>query len=158
VAGGKATYYTALVDAYNNTLVRSSLGDLSTERESVVGARVGQYAVLVGCSPQNNLNIDAYNSSLVRVTTASLSALRYSPAAISFGEQALFFGGTVYGGATSSLVEGFDSNLVRTAFESLSVARAALKAATIGNYALLAGGVSNTSTSVRTNVVDAYTA
>ena len=100
-AGGRyedaseADAYSAVVDAYNGSLVRSTPAVLSTARSDLAGASVGDYIVFAGGrDKEGGLGVvDAYDGSLTRTTPEVLSAARSYLAGATVGGYALFAGG-----------------------------------------------------------------
>lgn len=144
-AGGYYDYdsYGNQVDAYNSSLTRSAAATMSYNRHSVVGARVGNYALFGGGTRYSSgykyvPNVDAYNASLTR-TTATAFPTRANNARM--WEQ---FNGTTLGNyAIFGLYEGivaYDASLTQTILGQLSTPRYRVAAASVGNYALFAGG------------------
>lgn len=155
-AGGMWSARSAVVDAYNTSLVRSTATALSVARRHLVGASVGNYAIFSGGeSDSGKVNtVDMYDTALVR-STGSLAVGDYitEHAGLSFGSYALFAGG--YSTIRLSGVYAYNASLVRSFGDALSVARSGLKGAKIGNYALFAGGYTGAAHVV---TVDTYNA
>ena len=158
--GGLGYGYSAVVDAYDQNLTRSTPTALSKAREGLAATTIGNYALFGGGSGSSSSNVvDAYDTSLTRSTPTALSRSRYALAATTIGDYALFGGGS-----SSNVVDAYDQNLTRSTPTSLSQAREYLAATTIApagssspqsGYALFGGGqVSNT----RYATVDAYDA
>ena len=144
--GGYYDYvYSAVVDAYNTSLTRTTPTALSQARVSLAATSVGNYALFGGGSSSNV--VDAYDQNLTRSTPTELSQARGILAATTVGDYALFGGG--YGNDYSAIVDAYDQNLTRSTPTALSQARNYLATTSVGDYALFGGGSSS-------NVVDAY--
>lgn len=152
-AGGFSTGgVSAVVDAYDTSLVRSTPTALSVAREKLIGASVGGYALFAGGTTGAISNVvDAYNTSLVRTTPQILSITRSNLAGASVGNYALFAGGTT--GAVSNVVDAYDTSLVRSTPTALSLARYLLAGASNSSNAVFAGGFAAGGVS---NAVDSY--
>ena len=151
--GWDGSYQSSAVDAYDQTLTRTTPTSLSYGREYLAATTVGNYALFGGGAVSYVLSIvDAYDTSLTRTTPTGLSQSRYKLAATSVGNYALFGGG---GSAqyTRLVVDAYDTNLTRTTPTALSLERRNLAATTVGNYALFGGGEKN---GIASSVVDAY--
>lgn len=145
------------VDAYNESLTRSTPTALSVGRSQFAATSVGSYALFGGGSGSGIgvvTVVDAYNASLTRSTPTALSAPRYMLAAATVGNYALFGGG---GDDTdpydSDVVDAYNTSLVRSTPTALSDARYFLSAGGNSNYALFGGG---TVDAYASNLVDAY--
>lgn len=160
--------YSAVAEAYDHTLTRSTITSLSTARQGVHAATVNDYAVFAGGYAGGSTGIttavDAYNYNLTRSTPTALSDKKSAAAATyvgstgpSSGTYALFAGGYTGGGMTSS-VNAYNKSLTRSVASSgLSSARACIAGAnTNSNYALFAGGNTSLTTAGLSAVVDAY--
>lgn len=135
---GSSGYGVRNVDAYSDSLVHSTLADV-TYYSYAAATAVGDYA-LFGAS--SNTRVDVYNISLVKLTPVNLSYDKYGFAATTVKNFALFGGGRNSNGGLSK-VEGFDNNLVLHQFEDLNEAKNSLIATTVSNYALFGGGYSS---------------
>lgn len=144
------------VDAYSNSLVRSTPTAYPYKNYFLCGANVKNYAVFyAGNSSGQNA---AYDNNLARITLATTANMR-NATAVSNGEIALFAGGTPGSSATgmSSTVVKVDANLSRTTCTSLSKARAYLASAMAGGHFLIAGGgTANWGSGTPVDTVDAY--
>lgn len=133
----------ATVDAYDDSLTRTTLVGLSEARIGLSGASVGKYALFGGgFTGKNGLTlskltydyksvVDAYDESLTRTTATALSEAR-NCTGVTVGGYALFAGGT-----DSNVVDAYNTSLTRTTASSLSASGEVYGAATIGSYALL---------------------
>lgn len=130
------------VDAYNASLTRSSVSELSKSYEDTTTATVGSYALFhVGSGA-----VDVYNASLTKSTT-TISTDAIGMAATSLENYAIFAGETA--------VAVFDESLTCTSIKALSAERRVGAATAVGNYALFGGG--KVSTRTYFDVVDVYT-
>ena len=137
----------ATVDAYDDSLTRTTAASLSEARISLSGTSVGKYALFGGGHTGKNgfveselprtykSVVDAYDESLTRTTATALSKARDCTGTV-VGSYALFAGGT-----GSNVVDAYNASLTRTTASSLSASGQVYSAATIGSYALL--GISN---------------
>ena len=140
------------VDAYNTSLTKSTVTELSCERCGHAAASVGGYALFAGGAQEYKINgfydslvgsVDAYNASLTR-SAAHVFGKTAAIGGAAVGNYALFAGGTTDAQIDSnnviSSVLVYDPSLTFTTAPWLSVARADVKGASVGNYALFAGG------------------
>ena len=144
------------VDAYNSSLTKTTVTNLSVARNDLAGCSIGDHALFAGGGTGGSAtlsSVDAYNSSLTRTTATNLSVARYCLAGGSIGNYALFAGGHT-GSSSSSTVDAYNGSLTRTTATNLSVARHYLVGCSIGDHVLFAGGRYGTTTSYAT--VDAY--
>ena len=144
--GGYGSNYYSTVDAYDQSLTRSTPRALSVARSSLAATTVGNYALFGGgtASSTHSSTVDAYNESLTRSTPTGLSVARRALAATTVGGYALFGGG--YTGSYSSKVDAYDQSLTLSTPTALSVSRRLLAATTVGGYALFGGGDPSSST------------
>ena len=169
--GEYGSYETSTVDAYNKSLTRSTLEDLSVARRNLDATSIGDYALFGGGynlveTTDGRIDkplstVDAYDKSLTRSTPTALSVARTNLAATSIGDYALFGGGHNYVDNPDdwdmkplSTVDAYDKSLTRSTPTALSDGRTNLAATSIGDYALFGGG--NTTFLLYTNIVDAY--
>ena len=156
---GDGSGLSAVVDAYDTSLNRTTPTPLSVAIEHLAATHIGNYALFgggrdfdkSGDGSDYSAVVDAYDTSLNRATRTPLSAVRYGLAATHVGDYALFGGG--YSDSRSAVVDAYDTSLNRTTRTPLSVARTGLAATHIGDYALFGGGYSGSGYSA---VVDAY--
>lgn len=120
---GGVTY----VDAYDKSLVHSFLTDLPRGGAGVLGARVGNYALLI-----NGVLHCAYNDSLSQVNVPA-STIQYRNGITSIGGCALIGGSPDYS-------EAYDASLTKINVASLTGLRSDGAAVSIGKYALFGGG------------------
>jgi len=152
--GGLATGYSAVVDAYDTSLTRSTPTALSFAREYLSATTVGNYALFGGGEAGSySAVVDAYDTSLTRTTPTALSVARRYMDSTTIGDYALFGGGYLY-----NTVDAYDTSLTRTTPTALSVARSSLAATTLGDYALFGGGCTSDYALPETvsAVIDAY--
>ena len=161
------TYY-ANVDAYNESLVRSSPSNLSLARSFYYLPRNRQininfpYALFPGDETKNAM--DAYNSNLVRSTPSNLSTAKNNVSIASIGNNALFAGGHTTTGNHEeryhTSVDSYNSNLVRSTITPLSEGRYKINGHSLGNYALFIGGIrlqdASTGNGTGSRVIDLY--
>ena len=140
--------YSNTVDAYTESLVRSTPALLSNIREGLAATTVGGYAIFGGGTAGGA--VDVYTTSLVHSTTRDRTEGRSNLAATTVGGYALFGGGT-----SSRTVEVYTGSLVLSNATSLSSAREGLAATTVGGYALFGGG--SDGAAMAEGTVDAYT-
>ena len=144
--------YSSTVDAYNESLTRSTPAELSVARYYFAATAVGGYALFGGGYAGNTSTyystVDAYDESLTRSNPTELSYARGVLAATTVGGYALFGGGS----PNTLTVDAYDESLTRSNTIGLSVARNTLAATTLGGYALFGGGYGS---GYRTTV-DAY--
>lgn len=146
--------YSSSVNAYNQSLTRSSPTSLSVGRTGFAATSVGEYALFAGgqiSSSSVTDSVNAYNSNLTRTTPNSLSSARYALAGASNGSYALFGGGGFR--SYSNIVDAYDAELSRTTPEGLSVARMTISPASTPNYAIFACGYGSSGVS---SLVEAY--
>lgn len=138
------TYYNT-VYAYTSNLTYSNPTALSTSRDNMGSASVGDYVLFAGgvSSSGASSTVDAYNSNLVRSTVTALSKARVMPHGTSLNKEFALFAGGYYDSITGTVyntVDVYDANLVRSSIDNLSVARGGVGAISTGDYALFAGG------------------
>lgn len=126
----------------NMTFTRHSL---STGRQRLAGAAVGNYVLFAGGNTASSYKplstIEAYDSNITKVIVADLPNAVCDLSGTSVGPYALFGGGISNASPTTTYsdVAVYDENLTRTLF-SLSSARYGHVSASVGDYALFAGG------------------
>ena len=154
------SYYPTSVDAYSNSLVATSLSELSVGRTYPTGATVGDCILFAGGYKNSTYytNVDAYDSSLTKISVEALPVGLYNMAGVSGKDYAIFAGGKK-GNATldsgySNAVYAYNKSLTCSELASLSIAKHLLAGAKTGDITIFAGG-SNTNV---TNAVDAYDA
>lgn len=130
----------ATVDAYDESLTRSSPTVLSSARYDLAATTVGNYA-LFGGGQYGSSVVDAYDTSLTRSVPTGLSVGRHLLAATTVGNYALFGGGSgsVIGQVRLSTVDAYDTSLIRSIPTALSNVGSNMSATTVGNYALFGG-------------------
>ena len=152
--GGYTGSESAVVDAYDEGLTRTTPTALSEGRSSLAATTIGGYALFGGGATATYSSVvDAYDETLTRTTPEALSQARRYLAATVVGGYALF-GGGYSGGDRFAVVDAYNESLTRTTPTALSQARSELAATTIGGYALFGGGAPSSST--YSAVVDAY--
>jgi hypothetical protein len=95
--GGYAVTTSAVVDAYDTSLTRSTPTALSSARVYLAATAVGNYALFGGAQTV----VNAYDTSLTRSTPTALSEARNYLAATAVGNYALFGGGDASGGRSA---------------------------------------------------------
>ena len=92
---GDGNLYSAVVDAYDTSLNRTTPTALSVARSSLAATHIGNYALFGGGRIGNPYSavVDACDTSLNRTTPTALSVARGSLAATHIGDYALFGGG-----------------------------------------------------------------
>lgn len=147
--GRAANTYSAVVDAYNKSLVRSAPAELKAIRQNLAGTSSGdkRHALFAGgqATYPNDFHdaVDVYDNSLVKVSTSALTVKRKELAGASNNTFAMFAGGR-YGGASgySSHVDAYDNSLVKSR-SGLDFGSYNLAGASVGNYIIFAGGSGN---------------
>jgi hypothetical protein len=153
-AGGTITgNVTNSTDAYNSSLTKVSVTNLSVARSDLRAAKIGNFALFGGGT--DSTTVDAYNTSLTRSTPTAFGIGRRWLAASSTSNHAIFAGGFVDSNSTyRAQVDAYNSSLTKTNPTDLSLGRRFLGATYVGNFVIFAGGwnpgTGNTST------VDAY--
>ena len=149
------------VNAFNETLTRSTPSALSTARLVDTGAAsIGSYALFAGGyltgSTAYSTVVNAYNTSLTRSTPTALSTGRYGVVGAAHDTYALFAGG--YRTSPSSVVNAYNTSLTRSTATALSSTRQYMGGSGfLGNRVIFGGGYSD-GTSSTTNVVESYNA
>lgn len=160
-AGGesRSSYATNLVDAFDNTLVRSSPTSLPARTAKEIGVQFGENAVFAGGFEGTwNSEVDivvSYNNNLVQQSVSPLSQPRRDFAAAS-GATHCIMGGGIYASTVVKNTDAYDANFTKVSIEELSVKRIDLAAGTINNYILFAGGRTDDGNYSSSAVVDVY--
>lgn len=140
---GNYTYMNGAV-AYNSSLTKTNVSNLSSARANPCGGTVGGYALFAGGdnSYNNDLDttVDAYNSSLTRTTATKLSKGRWIWNSAKVGDYLIFPGG---GSSGSDIVEAYNSSLTKMNVATLNPSRYDCAGASLGDYAVFAGGLSS---------------
>ena len=151
------------VDAYNNTLIKSTPSNLDTQVEGLAGVSFNNYALFGGGKSNAALypiqtTVNVYNNSLSKLTSVALSTRRHYLNGGKIGNYALFAGGYQVNITNTYLnsIDAFDTSLVLIdpAPDSLSEKKRQFATAQSSNYLLFAGG--QTSDSNLLSTVDAY--
>lgn len=170
IYGYSATKAISTVDAYNQSLTRSTPSSLNTGYCEMASAVVGNYALFVGGGTSGSqsgtdlslsslsTNIHVYNTSLTYTYSIysgvpSLSEAKRSMAGATTGNYAIFAGGCTSSGTSLNSATAINASLTQSTPSSLSTSRYQLAGARVGNYALFAGGRYS---STYTDTVDAY--
>ena len=136
-AGGIADgYYSAIVEAYNTSLTRSTPMELNVARVRAEATTVGDFALFAGGTFVDR-DVDAYNSDLTHSSTTPLSTESEESAAATVGSYALIAGGYILGTTYPSDVTAYDANLTQTTPTPLSSSSARGGATSVGGYALI---------------------
>lgn len=160
-AGGEShsSYAVNLVDAFDNTLVRSSPTSLTTRTAKEIGVQFGENAVFAGGFDGTwNSEVDivvSYNNNLVQQSVSPLSQPRRDFAAAS-GATHCIMGGGIYASTVVKNTDAYDANFTKVSIEELSVKRFDLAANAINNYILFAGGRTADDNYSASAVVDVY--
>jgi len=171
-SSGGYNNYLSSVNAYNNSLTRSSPSSLSVGRLGMASATFNNYAWFggghrytpSGSDPTYYSNVDIYNTSLSRATFNVDTARSYMAAARAGTSYLLFAGGYYYNsgtytGSVFNNVAVFNTTNTLTSATALGTARSHLAGASVGSYAIFAGGNASPNTvAVATAAVDAYSA
>lgn len=140
--------YSVYVDAYNASLTKTNLPDLSVGRRDMAAASVGRYALFGGgdtSSSSYTAMVDAFDESFVRTTPTKLRAGKRCLCAETLGDFAIFGGGEF----SERTVDLYDTSLTRTTGTSFISEKTNKYASTvIGDYALFGGGDSVDGTKV----------
>ena len=158
--GITSSTYLGTVDAFDSSLTRTTLSELSAVRSGLAACTNSEYALFGGGTISNQTvqdAVDAYNSSLTRTVAPALSVARKGLAATGIEGFGLFGGGEITSSKFSNVVDVYDSSLTRTTSTGLTNPYANNAAGTIGNYALFAGGRKSDDIKSVVQAVDAYT-
>ena len=142
--GGVGSGDSAVVDAYDTNLERTTPSTLSQARYGLAATTVGDYALFGGGYGSDvSAVVDAYDTDLEKTTAPTLNQARDFLAATTVGGYALFGGGV--GSGNAALVEAYDTDLEKTTPLEFSVPRSGLAATTVApaggsGYALFGGG------------------
>lgn len=155
VAGSSS--YSASVDAYNSSFVRSSATSLSVGRGYITGESLSSNNIAIfagGYSGSYRSEVDAYNSRLVHSTPTDLSIARRKAASAVVNNIAVFAGGRTSPSSNQDAVDSYTgASLIHNTPDSLSEPREGLSGAGTSKYAVFGGGRSGTGFSA---TVDAY--
>lgn len=171
-AGGCTTTNAAMTDAcdsveaYDESLTRSTLTPLSVKKGMIAAASLGKFTLFAGGAGPGGIYSEgcAYDESLTQRTLPYLPQWTYCHAGIGLGDYAIFAGGIGYDSAAQKHivledVAVYNDSLTLTSAAPMSVGRRdfnGLAAATAGDHALIAGGVSSPTSYVYSNAVDVY--
>ena len=131
----------AVANAYNSSLVKSTLVDLTSAKYLLAGASVGDYALFAGGKDAEGALskiVDVYDSSLVKNTPIELSKSWYALFGVSTSNFAVFGGGIDEDKNGCKNIDAFDKFLVKTIPDDSRIRHKT--GATVGNYVLLSGG------------------
>lgn len=145
--------------AYNSSLTRTSLTELSTARHNHAATHVGNYALFGGGYDGSDIsvtdNVETYNSSLTHsVLSSSLYYYSADHNATHIGNYAVFGSGDGY--RSFDRITAFNSSLSVSYPNYLSDYKADYGAASNNNYAIFAGGYDTTVPLSLFNSVDAF--
>lgn len=145
-AGGRATSYSVVVDAFNDNLVRFNPTALSEARTALSGVSVGDYALFAGgfTSLGYSSKVDAYSDELIRVTAADLTEGRCECAIATINNLCFVFGGLNGSTAGESLIcDVYDADLIKCSSIEMEHSHAYGAAAACDWYVAVAGGLDN---------------
>lgn len=147
--------------AFDASLTRTDLTDLSVARTHAAAATVGNYALFAGGYTSSMTmtvyaTVDTYDASLTHSTAANLSVARYKSAGSTAASYAIIAGGANASGTRLATVDTYNASLTHGTATDLSVARGSLSGASIGNYSLFVGGDHFSSSTVYDAAVDTY--
>ena len=134
------------VYAYNTSLTKTTVTDLSQKRSDLSATTVGGYALFAGGyygSSDTYTNIvDAYDASLSRTSAPGLNTFLAFMAATTVGNYALFAGGrnTRSTSSVCPYVNSYTPSLTWAINHELTQGKSELAGATAGEYAIFAGG------------------
>ena len=140
-AGGCNGPYVNTTDAYNLTLTKMPIVQLSSEAADLAATTVAHFSIFAGGTPKNHAT-DVYNNAITKVNVTNSVITEVNLAATSVGDYAIFAGGGGDDGWGGSAVYIYDSSMSHSTAEDLSVGRWALSSTTVGSYALFGGGYS----------------
>lgn len=141
----------ANVDAFNSSMTRTALQDLSSPRYAFAGASTENHAIFAGGSGSVNLNsvsgyngVDAYDSLLTKV--ASISTLSYGATMLvgrRVGGSAIFAGGATgtRGAPAYWNVDSYNDSLTKQALDNMTQGRFLIAGVETETHVLLAGGM-----------------
>lgn len=138
VGGGynfDSSSYSAVVDAYNTNLTRTTVSTPLVQARSRPGATSTENHALFGgglMSSGQSAVVDAYDENLTRSTPSPLGAASSGVRATKSGSYALF--------CTYSGMNAYDITLTRSAIAALSPRRSNLSAVSLNGFALFGGG------------------
>lgn len=106
-AGGSVgAWGSDVTDAYDSSLVRTTIAPITESRRLFAGASLNGYAIFAGGDTGNNYGdstaVDTYNDTLIRNTPSPLSDRRHYLAGATVGDYAIFVGGTNRNGASDA--------------------------------------------------------
>ena len=127
-------------NAFDENLTRYILEDISSARNSMAGAGVGNYALFAGGvkgDTRSNV-VDVYDISLTRLSPLELSTSRSGLAGASLGLNYAIFGSGPYSNGT----DAFDSSLIRITLSPLDPSGYVRYSSAVGtnNHVIFAGG------------------
>lgn len=139
----------ANVDAFNSSMTRTALQDLSNPRCAFAGASTENHAIFAGgnggkvdgIDVSGSNFVDAYDSFLTKVS--SISALSYSPGLLvarRVGGSAIFAGGA-NGETYYWNVESYNDSLTKQALDNMTQGRYFFAGVATDTHVLFAGGV-----------------
>lgn len=150
-----STTYLTVVDAFDNSMVRSTLTPFVSGRYDHSAASTEDYALFIG-GRGSHLGVDAYisvevyNKSLVRLPQIFLNERRACSASLKLKDSVIVAGGGLYSAGTDlNTVETFDNSLVRDIAPVMLAKRMYPQAVKAGDYGLISSWSQNN--------IDAYT-
>lgn len=139
--GYNGTTYVSAVDAYNESLTRTTPTPLLVGRVGVAAASVSGYALFAGGdsagSDASVAVVDAYNSNLTRTTPLALSQARRESAGAAAGNYAMFVGGHIrQTGIKTNVIDVYDSFLTKTSSVEIFETDKLLAGASLKGFAI----------------------
>lgn len=142
---GKGSAYNGTMDAFSDTLTRTSRTITSLKKTDAGTARAGQYALVAGGLGPNSdtSNVDAFDASLTDTSATNLSSARRGIGGASAGGYALFAGGYTATNSQSTYyntVDAYSETLTKSTASSLPSRMVRTVGVTLKTRALYAGG------------------
>ena len=139
--GYNGTTYVSAVDAYNESLTRTTPTPLLVGRVGVAAASVSGYALFAGGdsagSDASVAVVDAFNGSLTRTTPLALSQARRESAGAAAGNYAMFVGGHIrQTGIKTNVIDVYDSFLTKTSSVEIIETDTLLAGASLKGFAI----------------------
>ena len=153
--------YSAIADAYDKNLTRTTAEVFTTSRTYVAAARLGNLAMFGGGSRGTDTKLDdvfAVNSSLTATkAVTNMTTDCDNASATSVGDYVIFANGVATGGGWLANVDVYNSSLTKiTGVEATTRKSGRRAATTVGNYAIFAGGMYGTSGTSYATTIDVY--
>ena len=127
-------YYRSDVDAYNSSLTKVAVSNLSDEVHSPAATTVGNYALIGGGQLfyGGRTPMDAYDASLTKTSLARLPEYAYVYVAATVGDYAVFFG--------NNKIFAYDKSLTLTEVSNGAFGGYPVAATSLQSFALFGGG------------------